>query len=435
MVGKGQPPPIDTLHILNFKSLEDVSLRFGRITVLVGPNGSGKSSILQPLAILKQSLDQNVLTFSGDLLDLGDFSDVIFRHDKSRALEFTLSGTRHFEESLRPVAGYDVDYSYNVAFDNAGLLRNFAKFSLGVEDISVEWKRGVREEKPQREMVFRPYTFYFRGGARIARAVEVGSANDPTPNIPGYNEVAEQVDRLLSTVVDILKQTYFIPAGRGVDKRAYPLGEKSAIDFVSAAGVTAQAEQFAGALAYTRGLEAKVTQLMQRITSVRVGISMQAGRKVAVVTESGQGKDELIINIVNEGSGTNQLVILLTQLVASPEGSLIAIEEPEIHLHPRAQAMLAEVLVDFAIREDKYLIIATHSEHVLFGLLTAVAQGKLQSDELGVYYMKRTNLSAVAEKVHVDANGRIEGGLGGFFEADVQEFEKYLSALIKKPRR
>ena len=51
------------------------------------------------------------------------------------------------------------------------------------------------------------------------------------------------------------------------------------------------------------------------------------------------------------------------------------IEEPEIHLHPKAQAELAEVLTEVALEEDKQVIMTTHSEHITGRLLTLVAEG------------------------------------------------------------
>ena len=65
------------------------------------------------------------------------------------------------------------------------------------------------------------------------------------------------------------------------------------------------------------------------------------------------------------------------------------IEEPEIHLHPKAQAELAEVLTEEAKANGKQMIMATHSEHILSRLLTLVAENKLSRDELAVYSFEK----------------------------------------------
>jgi len=47
---------IDELLLGNFKGIRELQLKLRKVTVLIGPNGSGKSSVLQALALLKQSL-------------------------------------------------------------------------------------------------------------------------------------------------------------------------------------------------------------------------------------------------------------------------------------------------------------------------------------------------------------------------------------------
>jgi predicted ATPase len=134
------------------------------------------------------------------------------------------------------------------------------------------------------------------------------------------------------------------------------------------------------------------------------------------------------INIVNEGFGSNQLVQLFTQIESASLYSLIAIEEPEIHLHPRAQAEMAQVLMEIAQEEKKNLLISTHSEHLLFRFLTNVAKGKLDPKDLVIYYFELEKGFSKVTKLDVDKNGRLSGGLKGFFETDLDEFARFLGA-------
>jgi predicted ATPase len=63
------------------------------------------------------------------------------------------------------------------------------------------------------------------------------------------------------------------------------------------------------------------------------------------------------------------------------------IEQPEIHLHPRAQSAMAEVLADAAI-EGKRLVIETHSSLLLRGVQTLVAEGKLPAELVKLHWFK-----------------------------------------------
>ena len=131
-----------------------------------------------------------------------------------------------------------------------------------------------------------------------------------------------------------------------------------------------------------------------------------------------------------EGFGSNALILLLLQLVTIINGATLMIEEPEIHLHPRAQAELASVLVEEAKAESKQLIMTTHSEHILGRLLTLVAEKKLALDELAIYAFEKDEEGVCkAEKLEVAEDGRVKGGLKDFFESHLDELNRYVQAL------
>jgi len=90
--------------------------------------------------------------------------------------------------------------------------------------------------------------------------------------------------------------------------------------------------------------------------------------------------------------------------------AVLCIEEPEIHLHPKAQASLCDAFVEVVRRLGTQLVLTTHSEHILIGLLTAVATGQLKPEELAVYEFSRDGESAVAERLDVTPQGQIKGG-------------------------
>ena len=136
------------------------------------------------------------------------------------------------------------------------------------------------------------------------------------------------------------------------------------------------------------------------------------------------------VNIVAEGFGANALIQLLHQLVITDHGATVLIEEPEIHLHPKAQAELAEVLAETAKAEDKQIIMTTHSEHIAGRLLTLVAEGTLTTDDLAIYsFEKDEKGECTATELVVTELGQTEGGLTGFFDNNLAEMDRYVKAL------
>ncbi len=73
-------------------------------------------------------------------------------------------------------------------------------------------------------------------------------------------------------------------------------------------------------------------------------------------------------------------------------------------------------------------MLTTHSEHVLMGLLTAVADGRLSPADLAVYELRREGSASRAERLEVNEYGQIAGGLGGFLEVDVDQLGKLIEA-------
>ena len=136
------------------------------------------------------------------------------------------------------------------------------------------------------------------------------------------------------------------------------------------------------------------------------------------------------VNLVTEGFGTNALVLLFMELARASGGATVMIEEPEIHLHPRAQADLAQVLAEEAKAEDKQIIMTTHSEHILGRLLTLVAEKELLPDELAIYAFEKDEEGVcTASELEVAEDGRVKGGIKGFFETDLDELDRYVKAL------
>jgi hypothetical protein len=65
----------------------------------------------------------------------------------------------------------------------------------------------------------------------------------------------------------------------------------------------------------------------------------------------------------------------------------------------------------------------------LYGLLTKVAKGELSNQDLQLYFFDRPDSATTVKELPVDPQGRVKGGLPGFFEADIEQFQGYVGAL------
>ena len=168
--------------------------------------------------------------------------------------------------------------------------------------------------------------------------------------------------------------------------------------------------QLASTFAYAgRDIEEIVSIWSEEITGSEIGPLVIPGKFVAVKSYVVPGG----IPVIGDGSGTNQLVQLLLTLAITPKRSLLAIEEPEIHLHPKAQTKLCDRLVEISKTHEKQLVVTTHSQYILYALVQAVKRATLTRDELAIYYFEEKG--AEPYRVEQDEYGDIYDWGKNFF--------------------
>jgi predicted ATPase len=138
---------------------------------------------------------------------------------------------------------------------------------------------------------------------------------------------------------------------------------------------------------------------------------------------------QLKINLADVGFGASQVLPIIVQGLYSRPGTLLLVEQPEIHLHPRAQATLGDLLVDIAKRGDRRLIVETHSDHVLGRVQRRIAEEKISRSEVAIYYFNPTPEGTQIREVTVDELGQFEEFPEGFFEESFQEAVAHSKAM------
>ena len=123
-----------------------------------------------------------------------------------------------------------------------------------------------------------------------------------------------------------------------------------------------------------------------------------------------------MVSIADVGFGLSQTLPVLVALLTAEPGQLVYIEQPEMHLHPRAQTALAQILAQ-AVKRGVRVIVETHSALLLLAVQTLVAEAQLASDKVKLHWFKRRE-NGVTEVTSADLDG---AGAFGDWPEDVAE--------------
>jgi hypothetical protein len=144
------------------------------------------------------------------------------------------------------------------------------------------------------------------------------------------------------------------------------------------------------------------------------------------------------VKLTDVGLGISQVLPVLVQAFYVDPGSVVLLEQPELHLHPRAQSSLADLFID-AIRmwedespRDIQLLVESHSEHFLRRLQRRIAEGKLSPDETALYFCSPGPEGSTIEKLQVDKYGRIANWPENFFGDAIGDTEHQMDAMLRR---
>ncbi|WP_230967657.1 DUF3696 domain-containing protein [Nostoc commune] len=122
------------------------------------------------------------------------------------------------------------------------------------------------------------------------------------------------------------------------------------------------------------------------------------------------------------GIGISQVIPILVSCYGLSD-ALVAIEQPEIHLHPRLQAELGSVFAE-SIKPpyNNRFILETHSEHLMLRLQKLIREGQLKPEDVSVIYVDSNSEGSQCLELRLDEEGDfIDEWPDGFFEDDFKE--------------
>ena len=137
---------------------------------------------------------------------------------------------------------------------------------------------------------------------------------------------------------------------------------------------------------------------------------------------------DVMVTLADVGYGINQILPVIIEGIASQEGSILCVEQPEIHLHPRLQANIADLMIDTIADEPgkrKQWIVETHSELLILRLQRRIREGKIKPEDISVLYVDPNDDSFEGSAIKVLRLGEdsyfMDTWPDGFFDEGLKE--------------
>ena len=422
-------PDTYTLRLQNFRSLQDVTYDIAPLTVVYGPNGSGKSSLIYGLLTLKNFLtnsNQNLPSFfSYPSISLGGWDEVVHRHrvDQSLSLSMRVSGSQPFPSEFTLAlsqSGGEASLTFNtLAGEISGVWPNKLSIPIAIpyqgnqlvqDHFDVTFTGKATGTSSEASPIPLSGELMWNGIVAFAQCV-FGSE---------HTELTNLLNKMANSPLELARQVGFVPLRRGFSKAVYGLTAVTsalASDDEVASSLVSPTERFR-LYDLNKGYFEKVTDRRVQANAL-VGTSSFTIDSIPLV---GQGSP---VSIVNEGFGINQLLYMLT-VCLHPQFKIVAIEEPEIHLHPAMVRKLAPVLAEIASKENRRLIVSTHSEAFVVALLSQIAAGAISVDDVSFILAENPNGETRLTRCEATPDGQIEGGLAPFMTAELEDLAAFL---------
>lgn len=395
---------IELLRLQNFKSARELTVPLRKLTVLSGLNGSGKSTVLQALAMLFQSVEENITTFgkeitklqlNGKLVRLGTFASIYSDRAENPNITISLSKEKDFIEEAKGFSWQEWTATGNPDSDVLELTGNREEtLSLLLDDILENGVQFLAADRltPQTlydrsDSVSRDNSFLGNGGqftpdflARKGDLHEVPikrRCGDNLPNIPP--ELIQRIDSTPKLLSQIGRWLQFLSPG-----------VKLNAEFIS------------------------------ETDSVKLAFSYAS-------TQTGQDSSSRRPSHV--GFGLTYCLPILTACLSAKSGAILLLENPEAHLHPRGQVAMGLLLAKCAT-DGVQIIVETHSDHILNGIRLAVKnnESEISPEDVSICNFNRnpTTGDSYIENPLILPDGSLSSWPDGFFD----EWEKSLEALL-----
>lgn len=367
---------ITQLSFKNFKCFEQEQIELSSFNLLTGLNGMGKSSVIQALLLLRQNYLSNTLdkrlSLNGSLVNCGNAKDILYQYFTEPVINIEL----HSEDGNY----HGWNWEGQSDGDSLALFQHYYLVKPEFENWSLFNAQ-----------------FHYLNAERLGPRTFFETS---THSVVNENQIGTRGEYAANYYAIYLDENIKVPA------LAHPG-------------------------ANNLSLREQVNAWMGEIrpgTRVNVTTSEEMGL-VALSYQFALGDLGNRFRPTNVGFGLSYVFPLLIAVLASEPGTLLLLENPEAHLHPRGQAQMGRLLA-LAAANGIQVIVESHSDHILNGVRVAVKEGILPPEEANLLFFTGDVIDGkfthYIETPKINRNGKLDYRPDGFFDEWDQQLTKLL---------
>lgn len=432
-----------SLALKNFKCFEEVEVEFAPITLLTGANSSGKSSLIYSLlAMLQTEQFPLYLSPNGKYVDMGSFEEMVFQGDLTKNIELNISALdSEFSKKKRNTISINTNW-ISTQNNNFPKLYTFEensgpyKYKMTTNDqlyyfdyyLHTPSSAGIRDFVYHMMVSNLSKNEKFKSGKNLSTNYsEVHFTDTPFLNIEEFTKIASEISdagfghfspvTMLSGIVnpknDLDDDFNYIGSFRLPPQRTYYQKAKAQEKVgVNGEGYIDQIIEWEETNPEKFKELNEIMADLELIHSIQ-SEKMKGGRfELTVKTK----ENSSIAALTDVGFGISQFLPVIVADLQLPGNSCLALSQPEIHLHPKIQALFGNYLAKQINKSSKQYIVETHSEYLLNRIRLLLVKGELKPEDVRVYYFENDGVKSKIHNVEFTTDGQIVGAPDGFFD-------------------
>lgn len=401
-----------TLYVDNYKGFKKTFIPFRDVNFFVGNNSTGKSAIINLLTLIMDQNFWNNPSFNTDVMEMGYFDEIV-NHYSSDKKNFS------FAVDFCSVGGYDY---YGMKFESKNNIPSLCEYVQTINNKTLK----VRFEKDKlyyqvRDSVNELFEEWVSRIDDFGEKKELAGLGSTFNSVPLLTMLAIRGDEMLgqleakdffmhNPLAYVLYDNYigFAPI-RAKVHRNYDAFRQS---------FSAEGEHIPVKLRdiYTTSNSKKYAKIRTRLN--RFGEVSGLFDKLDIVefkhkSSSPYSIDVLYdrhrVNITNVGYGVSQVLPIVVEMVTN-NGATFSIQQPEVHLHPKAQAEFGDLLFSSATENKNKFIVETHSDYTINRFRYRMNKSKKNVSGQIVFF-ERDKEGIKVTPLPFNNNGKFEGEL------------------------